>query len=345
MRALRSRHGLDRVALQELRVHPLDRGVRARDDVLRAALEHLPDRVVLRLLRPGALHLVVGPAAEQQRAAALAHPRAHVLALDVVEVARGPAAVLEAAAAVLVSVGGRLHDAVEGDVVDDLDRAHAGTTRLTANDRALRVGEDGGAADAVVGGRGDHTRRRARAARSAAASTSWTQKSDVHRGVSPGWPTATRSRGTGCAARRRRSPGRRNSVDRPEAVGLPAEDGAVEGVAASVSGVESALIAHAPGSLTTWAPRWGSGSATMKTAPAGSASVAVRPTPGTSAGSASTVPPASRARAAASSALSTHTWVRQAGSSPLTKPATSRPRSVQTRCSPRRSASQPNSSV
>ena len=69
---------------------------------------------------------------------------------------RGPAAVLEAAAAVLVGVGGRLHDAVERDVVDDLDRAHAGTTRLTENGRALRVGEDGGAADGRVGGRGEH---------------------------------------------------------------------------------------------------------------------------------------------------------------------------------------------
>ena len=90
--------------------HPTGASGAPGDDVLRAALEHLPDRVVLRLLRPGALHLVVGPAAEQQRAAALAHPRAHVLALDVVEVfgwpsrprSKAPWAVL-----VRVSVGAR----------------------------------------------------------------------------------------------------------------------------------------------------------------------------------------------------------------------------------------------
>ena len=216
VRALRSRDGLDRVALQKLRVHPLDGVVRARDDVLRAALEHLPDRVVLRLLRPGAPHLLVGPAAEQQRAAALAHPRAHVLALDVVEVGGGPAAVLEAAAAVLVGVGGRLHDAVERDVVDDLDRAHAGITRLTENVPPCGSARTARWPIGVVHRAPSARCRRARSAFSAMASRSSTQKSTSQRGVSPGMATATTSRATGCYGSPPTKPGRRHSVTGPK---------------------------------------------------------------------------------------------------------------------------------
>jgi hypothetical protein len=95
-------------------------------------------------------------------------------------------------------------------------------------------------------------------------------------------------------------------------------------------------MAHAPGSLTTWAPRSRAGWKAQNTAPAGSARTARRPASPRSNGSASTLPPALAARAAVSSALPTQMWVPQAGTAGASPPrpeptaATSRPRRVQT---------------
>jgi hypothetical protein len=64
-----------------------------------------------------------------------------------------------------------------------------------------------------------------------------------------------------------------------------------------------------PGSLTTCAPLNSFACHTQNVAPSGSAKTAVRPTSMTSNGSFTTLPPASRALAAVSSALSTETYV------------------------------------
>jgi hypothetical protein len=88
-----------------------------------AAFEHRRERVAVGLLRPEALELLVGDPAEQQRPT-LRHALAHLAHGDLVGVRRAPAAVPEVAAGVLLGRGRRLHDPVEGDVLDDDDPAH-----------------------------------------------------------------------------------------------------------------------------------------------------------------------------------------------------------------------------
>ena len=119
-------HGLRGVALEQRRVDPLQRLLqRPRRDVLLARVEDLGERIAVGLLGPEARHRLVGPAAEQHRAAAAGcHPLAHEAAQHLVGVPRGPAAVLEVPAPVLVQPAGALHDAVERHVVHDYDLAH-----------------------------------------------------------------------------------------------------------------------------------------------------------------------------------------------------------------------------
>src|SRR6478672_10081377 len=97
---------------------------------------------------------------------------------------------------------------------------------------------------------------------------------------------------------------------------------------------------QALGSLIRCAPSRSLGSQTRNGAPAGSASTAIRPAGGASSGPAITAPPSLRAFSAASSALSTDTYVFQTGAGgPLSAgseliPATSRPATRATKYSP-----------
>src|SRR5258708_34211825 len=67
--------------------------------------------------------IFVGPPPEEELGAAR-HALAHLLALDRVVVRHGPAAVLEVAAWIFIGSTGRLHDAVERDVVGDDHLSH-----------------------------------------------------------------------------------------------------------------------------------------------------------------------------------------------------------------------------
>ena len=111
------------------------------------------------------------------------------------------------------------------------------------------------------------------------------------------------------------------------------------------------LIAHAPGSLTTWAPRTSPACRSANTAPCGSATTATRAPPAASNGSARTVPPAALTLRAVSPASSTQMCVIHSAASgaeaseamPII--AASRPRRRHSRwASPSGSASQPSSS-
>src|SRR5919201_4714717 len=96
---------------------------RGRRDVLLRLIERRRERVVVGLLWPEVVELLIGPATEEQRAAAwhfLAQEAGHY----VVVACRGPAAVLEAIARVFVRPPGPLHHAIEGHVVVHYELAH-----------------------------------------------------------------------------------------------------------------------------------------------------------------------------------------------------------------------------
>src|SRR5262249_40859878 len=125
----RSRH----VGTEKLRVLPADLGQRARRDVLGNAVvppRQLPLEALGVLVphAPGAGEYLIRPAAEQQRLGPALPLRDDLPALielvHLLVIPNHPAAVLEAAIAVLVRAAARLNDAVEGDECLHHDPAH-----------------------------------------------------------------------------------------------------------------------------------------------------------------------------------------------------------------------------
>ncbi len=243
---------------------------------------------------------------------------------------------LEAAAAVLVRVGRRLHDAVERDVVDDLDRAHAGTTRLTENDAPCGSASTAVRPTAVLRGF-EHG-----AAEPLGAPRSGVNVVDPEADVpqrrlarQADGDEVARHRLRRLAADEARQPQQR---DRGEPVGLPAEDAVVKGVALDVGRRKRAhrprarLVDDLGAAMGAGLEDGEDGAGGVRedggAANAGEVDGAGRAAAGAVARSA--VSPRSRPRS----------FVRHAASSPGTKPATSRPRSVQTRWSPRARVSQ-----
>src|SRR5439155_14009516 len=100
---------------------------------------------IVRPLRPHLVKIFIGPAAKQQ-GAGIRHALSNSLGYDaIVYIGLGPAAVLEAAAAVFVGPGRRLHDAVKRKVNECHDSAHLRSPRpgLACRPRAGRSRSEG----------------------------------------------------------------------------------------------------------------------------------------------------------------------------------------------------------
>src|SRR5215208_3490654 len=163
-------------------------------------------------MRPEAVELLVGPAAEQEPPG-VRHAHAGLLHRDLVVVAVPPAAAFEAAAGVLVRAARALHHPVEGHAGPRRD-LHDSTSWLIENSAPA------GSANAAflptgLGVTGSTTRPPSSSARATARSASVIQKSGLQRGGPPSTITATTSRGTGCEGSPPKNPGRRNIVAGP----------------------------------------------------------------------------------------------------------------------------------
>ena len=253
-----------------------------------------------------------------------------------VGVGRRPAALLEAAAAVLVGVGRRLHDAVERDVVDDLDRAHGVAIRVTENvapcgsaSVACRpIGRSSGPSSTAPPSSGRRLDGRVDVV---------DPEVDAPAGLVAGearGDQVARHRLRGLAAdEAREAPHHDVDVAHREHVGLPAEDGAVERLGAL--GVGRGERAHRPGARLVddlgAAVLAGLGRR-RRPRRRGRRARRVRPTPGRSNGSV-TIAAARGGRARGGLVGALDPDVRAPGGAGVARDepaATSRPRSVQT---------------
>ena len=121
-RSRSSRTAAADIGTEQCGVGPLEGRRLARGHVFREAVEQLRDAPVR--VRPVRGENVVGPAPEQQ-CVHPRHPGVDLLADDLVEERRLPAAKRETAVGVLVRPAGRLRDAVERGEQVDMDESHA----------------------------------------------------------------------------------------------------------------------------------------------------------------------------------------------------------------------------
>src|SRR5215211_6777723 len=140
-------HGVDGVALEQLRVLPWERLLQGRrGDVLLRSVEHLGVRIVL-LLGPKAGEVLIGTTTEHEWAP-FGHPLSHRPAHYLVAIWNRPSAVFEPAARVLIGAAGRLHHAVEGEALDHGDLSHLGSFQVLGLTRrfsgSLRVAQRAG---------------------------------------------------------------------------------------------------------------------------------------------------------------------------------------------------------